>query len=187
MTNQTEPTLDAVCEAVLFISPRPLSAKSLAEITDQPEKAVRAALNSLRERYRRAPGALEVQEAGGKFQLVTRRELAPYLDKVADRPKAITLSQAAMETLAAVAYYGPVTRAEIEAFRGVNSEGALATLVERSLVRETGRKEAPGRPYLYAVTGDFFQRFGLKDLGDLRRLVENPQNKQEEIQLSFQA
>jgi segregation and condensation protein B len=104
---------------------------------------------------------------GGGFRLVTRPEVAPWLVKLARARTRQRLSRPALETLAIIAYRQPVSRPEVDAVRGVNSEGVLDNLLERRLVRIAGRKDSPGRPFLYETTRDFLVAFGLRDLADL--------------------
>ena len=116
----------------------------------------------------RADGrALQIIEVGGGFRLVTRPEVAPWLVKLARARTRQRLSRPALETLAIIAYRQPVSRPEVDAVRGVNSEGVLDNLLERRLVRIAGRKDSPGRPFLYETTRDFLVAFGLRDLADL--------------------
>jgi len=158
--------LPAVCEALLWASPAPVSAQQVAEVTGATPGEVEAALASLEERYRSAGSALQVQKVAGGYQVTTRPEFAPYIEKLL-RPKPQPLSRAALETLAVIAYLQPLTRAEIEAVRGVDCDAVLRTLIERKLVREVGRKDALGRPILYGTTPEFLRLLGLEDLGQL--------------------
>src|SRR5436309_12885715 len=109
-------------------------------------------------------------EVGGGWRMVTRSELAPWLVRLARARTRVRLSRPALETLAIVAYKQPVSRPEIDAVRGVNSEATLDNLLERRLVRIAGRKEAPGRPFVYETTREFLIAFGLRDPGDLPRI-----------------
>jgi segregation and condensation protein B len=143
-----------------------VSAQQVAEVTDTSLREVEAALASLEERYRSRGSALQVQKVAGGYQVATRPEFAPYIEKLL-RPKPQPLSRAALETLAVVAYLQPLTRAEIEAVRGVDCDAVLRTLIERRLVREVGRKDALGRPILYGTTPEFLRLLGLEDLGQL--------------------
>ena len=153
-------------EALLFVSGEPLPAERMARVLGVPEAVVRDALQRLAAACR-APGrGLELVEVAGGWQLVTRPEYARAVEELL-RPRRQALSRAALETLAIIAYRQPVTRAEIEAIRGVQSEAGLRTLLERGLIREVGRKEAPGRPILYGTTPLFLQQFGLRDLSEL--------------------
>jgi len=165
------PTPAEIVEALLFASDTPLEAeriRDVLELADAP--AARALVDELRARYEAASGALQIVEVGGGFRLVTRPEVAPWLVRLARARTRVRLSRPALETLAIVAYKQPVSRPEVDAIRGVNSEGVLENLLERRLVRITGRKDAPGRPFLYETTREFLVAFGLRDLGDLPRV-----------------
>lgn len=160
------PPPEAVWEALLWASPLPLHPDQVASLAAISREEAAQALERLRERYDRAGGGLEIQKVAGGYQICTRPELASYVEKLL-RPKPQPLSQAALETLAIVAYLQPVTKAEIENIRGVNSDGVLRTLLERKLVREAGRKDTVGRPLLYGTTTEFLRYLGLEDLGQL--------------------
>lgn len=162
----------AIVEALLLASPTPLSPQRAAEILEITEGQARELLQSLQREYRAKEGGLEIQAVASGFQLVTDPRWAPYVEKLLGPPGVSGLSHAALETLAVVAYRGPITRAEVEVIRGVRSERALATLLERKLVREAGRREGPGRPILYATTEDFLRYFGLRSRDDLPPLPE---------------
>jgi len=111
-----------------------------------------------------------VLEVGGGFRLVTRPEVAPWLVKLARSRTRSRLSRPALETLAIIGYRQPVSRPEVDAVRGVNSEAVLDNLLERRMIRIAGRKESPGRPFLYETTREFLVAFGLRDLGDLPKV-----------------
>jgi segregation and condensation protein B len=160
-----------VLEALLFASDTPLEAARIREVLELAGEAdARALVDELRGRYEAADSALTVTEVAGGFRLVTRPEIAPWLMRLAKTRTKARLSRPALETLAIVAYRQPVSRPEVDAIRGVNSEGALDGLLERRLVRIGGRKEAPGRPFLYETTREFLVAFGLRDLGDLPKV-----------------
>lgn len=155
-----------VLEALLFASDTPLEAERIREVLDlESVEAARALVEEVRARYQ--DRGLQVVEVGGGFRMLTRPELAPWLVRLARTRSKTRLSRPALETLAIVAYKQPVSRPEIDAVRGVNSEGVLENLLERRLVRIAGRKEAPGRPYLFETTREFLVAFGLRDLSDL--------------------
>ena len=157
-----------VVEALLFASDTPLEADRIREVLDLADAAeARTLVEALRERYAAADGALTVVEVAGGFRMVTRPEIAPWLLRLAKTRTKARLSRPALETLAIVAYRQPVSRPEVDALRGVNSDAVLDNLLERRLVRIAGRKEAPGRPFLYETTREFLIAFGLRDLGDL--------------------
>lgn len=160
--------LTAACEAVLFATARPLSVGELARALGVSEEAAREAALKLQSALDREDRGLQVVEVAEGFQLVTRARYFPYLRRAAGiRLRKPALSAAALETLAVIAYRQPVTRSEIEALRGVNSESALATLLERGLIETAGRREGSGRPVLYRTTRRFLEAFGLRSLKDL--------------------
>jgi segregation and condensation protein B len=161
----TPEELPAVCEALLWASPSPVSPEQVAQVSRAEPEQVKAALALLEERYR-SGSALQVQRVAGGYQITTRPEYAPYIEKLL-RPKPQPLSRAALETLAVVAYMQPLTRSDIESVRGVDCDAVLRTLSERKLVREVGRKDTVGRPILYSTTPEFLRLLGLEDLGQL--------------------
>ncbi|MGH2452923.1 MAG: SMC-Scp complex subunit ScpB [bacterium] len=157
-------------ECILFASGEPVRPEDLAEAAQVPPEIVAAALGILRAEY--AGRGLEVQTVAGGYQLGTRPAYAEavrrYLGAAAREP----LSQAALETLAIIAYRQPITRPEVDGLRGVRSDYILERLEERRLIRVVGRKETVGRPMLYATTEAFLRHFGLGDLGDLPPLAQ---------------
>jgi segregation and condensation protein B len=160
-----------VVEALLFASDAPLEAERIREVLDLAEAGEAVTLvEALRERYETAGRALMIVEVGGGFRMVTRPEFAPWLLRLARTRTRARLSRPALETLAIVAYREPVSRPEVDALRGVNSDAVLDNLLERRLLRIAGRKEAPGRPFLYETTREFLVAFGLRDLGDLPKV-----------------
>jgi len=165
------PTPAEIVEALLFASDAPLEAGRVREVLDLPDvHAARSVIDEVRSRYEERGGGLQVVEVGGGFRLVTRPEIAPWLIRLTRTRARVRLSRAALEALAIVAYKQPVSRPEVDAIRGVNSEGVLESLLERRLVRIAGRKDAPGRPFLYESTREFLVAFGLRDLGDLPKV-----------------
>ena len=160
-----------VVEALLFASDGPLPADRIREVLDLADAAeAHALVEALRERYATADGALTVVEVGGGFRMVTRPEIAPWLLRLAKTRTKARLSRPALETLAIVAYRQPVSRPEVDALRGVSSDAVLDNLLERRLLRIAGRKDAPGRPFLYETTREFLIAFGLRDVGDLPKV-----------------
>jgi len=158
-----------VVEALLFASDTPLEAERIREILElESAQAARELVEALRARY--GDRGLQIVEVGGGYRMITRPELAPWLVRLARARTKSRLSRPALETLAIVAYKQPVSRPEMDAIRGVNSEAVLENLLERRLIRITGRKEAPGRPYLFETTREFLVAFGLRDLSDLPKV-----------------
>ncbi len=162
-----------IVEGLLFASEVPLEAERIREVLDLASVAdVHVLVAILKERYERDEHGLEVTEVGGGYRMVTRPALAPWLVRLARTRTRVRLSRAALEALAIVAYRQPVSRPEIDGVRGVNSEGVLDNLLERRLVRIAGRKDAPGRPYLFETTREFLVAFGLRDLDDLPKVED---------------
>jgi segregation and condensation protein B len=160
-----------VVEALLFASDTPLEAERIREVLDlESVEAARELVAALTARYEEEPRGLSIMEVAGGYRMVTRPELAPWLVRLARARTRVRLSRPALETLAIIAYKQPVSRPEIDAARGVNSEATLDNLLERRLVRIAGRKEAPGRPFVYETTREFLVAFGLRELGDLPRV-----------------
>lgn len=161
-------------EALLFLSEEPVKADRIAMMLSiSPDDAARLA-NELRQDLNNADRGLQIIETAGGFQLGTRPELAPYLEKAFSEDISSNLTAAALEALAIIAYKQPVTRIEIESIRGVRCEHVLDNLIRRKLIKISGRKEGPGRPLLYSTTPDFLKYFGLMDLKELPPLdLEN--------------
>jgi segregation and condensation protein B len=165
----TEP-LDVV-EALLFASEAPVEAERIQEVLDLPSAGqARELVHMLGERLDGQGRALQIIEVGGGYRLVTRPEVAPWLVKLARSRTRSRLSRSALETLAIIAYRQPASRPDIDALRGVNSEAVLDNLLDRRMVRIAGRKDSPGRPFLYETTRDFLVAFGLRDLADLPKV-----------------
>ncbi|MBI3827738.1 MAG: SMC-Scp complex subunit ScpB [Candidatus Rokubacteria bacterium] len=165
------PSPSDVVEALLFASDSPLEAERIREVLDLADaREARALVEQLRSRYDSEGRALAVAEVGGGYRMVTRPDVAPWLMRLARSRTRARLSRPALETLAIVAYKQPVSRPEVDAVRGVNSEAVLENLLERRLLRIAGSKDAPGRPYVYETTREFLVAFGLRDLGDLPKV-----------------
>lgn len=164
---QTLAQLVGTIEAVLFVSPEPVSIERLHELTGWDEEQVVAALELLERNLQRDDRGLHLLKVAGGVQLATKREMQPVLQKLTGPRPPAPLSRAAMETLAVIAYKQPVTRAEIERVRGVRSQTAIYTLQERELIEEAGRAELPGRPILYRTTERFLHLCGIHSLDEL--------------------
>jgi segregation and condensation protein B len=167
-----EERLKAIIESLLFAAGEPVSLNRLAAVLDSvPKDEIRNAVGALGAEYSQGGRGLTIEEVAGGYQLRTRKEFAPHIRKLlAGKPP--RLSRSLLETVAIIAYRQPVTRPEIEEVRGVDCGGVLETLLERRLIRIAGRKEAPGRPMIYATTAEFLEVFGLKDLDSLPDLKE---------------
>jgi segregation and condensation protein B len=164
--------LRSAVEALLFSSDQPLPLVLLADSLDSPLDPVSEALQSLADEYRSRGAGVEVREMAGGWIVTTTSEQHEWVGRMLRGRRKMRLSRPALETLAIIAYKQPVTKSEIEAIRGVDSSGTLATLLDRTLVTIKGRSTVVGRPLLYGSTPDFLNYFGLKDLTELPRPEE---------------
>jgi segregation and condensation protein B len=156
----------AALESVLFAAGEAVTVAELSQLLGVEEVEVRELARELAEHYRSEGHALSLLEVAEGYRLVTGSQYRDLLQRMF-LPRRQKLSRAALETLAVIAYLQPVTKAQIEEIRGVRVEGVLATLLEKGLIQEVGRKEAPGRPLLYGTTRKFLDHFGLRDLSEL--------------------
>jgi segregation and condensation protein B len=162
-----------IIEALLFASDIPLTLLKLKEITEvESVKQVRKGIDSLNKFYEEKKSAMKVVEVAGGFQIVSKPEYAPYVQKMFRGRQASRLTQRGLETLAIIAYKQPITKNEMENIRGVNVDGVVKTLLERNLIKIEGREKAPGNPLLYGTTRYFLEYFGLNSLTDLPKLKE---------------
>ena len=157
----------AAIETILFAMGDSVEVSALAQALETSEEEVREAVKALQERYREQESGLMVNWFEDSVQLSSRPEYYEYLVKIAKAPKKQVLTDTLMETLSIIAFKQPVTRAEVESIRGVNSDFAISKLVGFGLVEEVGRKDAPGRPLLFGTTEQFLRSFGLSSLSDL--------------------
>ncbi|WP_066257329.1 SMC-Scp complex subunit ScpB [Neobacillus drentensis] len=181
---------NSILESLLFAAgDEGLSLKQVAEVLEVNELKASEIIEDLKIEYERDTkrGIMMVQLAG-TYQLATKKENAAYLKKLVDSPHTSTLSQAALETLAIIAYKQPITRAEIEEIRGVKTERPLHTLMAKALIKEVGRAEGTGRAYLYGTTKEFLDYFGLKSIEELPQLPDKADDEfiQEEADLFFE-
>jgi segregation and condensation protein B len=168
--------IKAVAEALLFVSDRPVRvpeiAKALTDSHSVSPHAVVAALEELKIDYIQSQRSFRLVEIAGGYQLRTMPDFAPYVTRFLSGQERTRLSRAAVETLSIIAYRQPVTRSQIESIRGVDIGGILKMLQERSLIKIVGRKDSPGRPFVYGTTTLFLEHFGLNRLADLPRASE---------------
>ena len=165
--------LQSIIEALIFASPDPVSLKVLVKTIDsEPPEHVEEALASICREWKARSGGLQLVEVAGGYQIVTKPEFHEWVRRLFHEHSKQRLSIPALETLAVVAYRQPVTGPEIADIRGVNTSGVLGTLVERRLVKVVGRRAVIGRPFLYATTREFLDRFGLSDLEDLPKVED---------------
>ncbi len=171
--------LQGVLESILFVTGDALTVQELAQSLGVTELELEHALAALAVRYEGAGSGLSVKRFGQHVQLASKAEHAPFIERVLQPVQKKSLSQAAMETLAVVAYRQPATRQEVEAVRGVKCDYSLQSLLQKGLIQEAGRKETLGRPILYATTPGFLSYFGLQSLEELPPL---PQGSREETE-----
>jgi segregation and condensation protein B len=165
--------LEREVEALLFASDIPLAAAKLAALTGAASsRRVLAAIGALSRFYGESGRGFTIVEVAGGYQLTTLPEFSLVVSRLFKGRKKAKLTLPALETLAIVAYKQPISRAQIEAIRGVNCDGVLATLVEREIISISGRGDGVGKPYLYSTTKKFLEYLGLKDFGDLPSLDE---------------
>jgi segregation and condensation protein B len=182
--------LEGIIESLLFAAgDEGLTIKQISEVLEMDDKMAEEVLSKLVIEYNKNKkrGIMIIQLAG-TYQLATKKEFSPYLKKLVESPNNTALSQAALETLAIIAYKQPITRIEIEEIRGVKTERPLQTLTAKALIKEVGRAEGSGRAYLYGTTKEFLDYFGLKSIKDLPPLPEKleEENIQEEADLFFE-
>ncbi|MBM3460938.1 MAG: SMC-Scp complex subunit ScpB [Armatimonadetes bacterium] len=158
----------AILEAILFSSTRPQPVDSLKTLTGWQSRYIEQAMNMLMDEY--AERGIQIRMVANGWQMVTSPAVAPVVEKMHAQASRSALSRAAMETLAIIAYRQPVTRAQIEALRGVKVDHIIPQLFEKNFIRELGRAQAPGRPMLLGTTRHFLTHFGLKNLDDLPEL-----------------
>lgn len=154
-------------EGILFAAGEPVKAAKLAAVLDTDLETVTEAVRLLKYNYDTELRGIMIIELDDGYQLCSRPEYYAYIQEILGEQRRQALSNAAMEALAIVAYKQPITRGQVEFIRGVNSDGAMNRLIERDLIEETGRLDAPGRPILYSTTQNFLRCFGLKSPKDL--------------------
>lgn len=161
----SELSLAAKLEAMLFVSAEPASVAQLAAALEVNASVVERGLKELEDAL--AGRGLRLQRHAGRVQLTTAPELAPLAERFLGLEATTHLSRAALETLAIIAYQQPCTRPQVDAIRGVNSDSMMKSLLSKNLIQEAGRAEGPGRPILYATTPEFLQHFGLSSIAEL--------------------
>lgn len=180
-----EDSLKKALEALLFIAKEPVSLKELAEIVEQKESEVARCLEELGLDY--ADRGIQLVNLAGGYQLSTRPEVSPYVEKFLKPAVEVHLSTPALETLAIVAYKQPISRHQIEQIRGVDCDSVMKTLLEKRLVKETGRADLPGRPIIYGTTEEFLFHFGLSSLKELPPAnLSTPETKMSDFSFIYQ-
>ncbi|ABN51923.1 MAG TPA: SMC-Scp complex subunit ScpB [Hungateiclostridium thermocellum] len=181
--------LEGIFEGMLFASGDKVSIEKLSSITGIDKKTVKLVINNMIVKYNNDPSrGITIREINNGYQLCSKPEYYDYIKQLFEPKQRSGLSQAALETLAIIAYNRPITKAKIEQIRGVNSDSAITKLLEKNLIREAGRLDAPGKPVLYETTDEFFRSFGFKsdadlpifELNDIHETVEINQNSEQE-------
>jgi segregation and condensation protein B len=169
MTDRRE--IARALEAILFVADEPLAAGTLAQAVEVDRRQVEDILEELARGYEERGAGMALRNVAGGWMLSTHPDAAPYVEQFVLGSRHVRLTRASLETLAIVAYKQPVTRHQVASIRGVNSDGVLRALVDRGLLAEVGREEAPGRPVLYGTTPEFLERIGLPSLSALPSLA----------------
>lgn len=177
----SELSLAAKIEAMLFVSAEPVPVAQLAQALDVTASVVERGLKELDEAL--ANRGLRLQRNAGRVQLTTAPELAQLVDLFLGLEATTHLSRAALETLAIIAYQQPCTRPQVDSIRGVNSDGMMKSLLSKGLIQEAGRTDGPGRPILYSTTPEFLQHFGLSSIIELPPLAASTEAENEHSEL----
>lgn len=175
-----ENNLKSVIEALLFSSDKPLSLEQMRGVLDNLSvEELRGALEELKAECETSNRGVRIAEVAGGFRMITAALCAPFLKRLYKERQVERLSRPALETLAIIAYKQPLTRLDIESLRNVNVDGIIRTLLDKDLIRVTGRKKAPGRPRVYGTTRQFLEYFGLKSLEELPKIEDFLKESQE--------
>ena len=169
----------AIIEAILFACGREVQIKELMSALELSSEDLFVIIESMKQDYEKAGRGIEIIKINDAIQLTTKKEYYEYIYPIFDKRSKPNLSNAALETLSIIAYNPKITRAEIEAIRGVNSDGTMYKLLEYNLIENVGKADAPGRPSMYSVTNEFLKMFGITSLDDL---PERPRYKLDENQ-----
>ncbi|WP_051350606.1 SMC-Scp complex subunit ScpB [Caloramator sp. ALD01] len=172
--------IKGIIESILFAVGDGVEIKELSSIIDIDLKELKSILKDLSLDYEKDNRGLMLIEYNNKIQLATKPEYSTYIKKILKPESKQNLSQAAIETLAIIAYKQPITKVEIDEIRGVRSDRAISTLLERGLIKESGRLDTTGRPILYCTTDEFLKYFGFKNINELPELIELKLENEEE-------
>lgn len=162
--------IEAIVEAMLFASGDTVSLETLAEIIGVDKKTLGLLISRMMDNFIEQNRGIQIREIDGGYQLCSKPEYFDYVKRLFEPRQKQGLSQAALEALAIIAYNQPITKAGVERIRGVSSDSAVNSLIERNLIKESGRMDAPGRPILYETTEEFLRAFGYRSLSDLPRM-----------------
>ncbi len=176
--------IEKIIEALLFTSDKPLPISTIAEVLEVQPKEAEEAIDRLNIQFKEAGSPISIREIGGGYELLTNAEYAPFIKKLYKNKMLARLSKPSLEVLSIIAYKQPLTKQEVELIRGVNSDGVYHTLLERNLIKISGRKDSPGRPLLFSTTKEFLQYLGINSLEDLPKIdeIKNILEKEENIE-----
>ncbi|NEZ46273.1 segregation/condensation protein B [Clostridium niameyense] len=169
----------SIIESILFMSGDAISIKEIGSIIKCSEEKTNTIIKEMEQDYKNINRGIKIIIHNNKVQLVTKQENSEYIEKLLNVNVRQSLSQAALETLSIIAYKQPVTRVAIDEIRGVKSDRALATLMEKGIIKECGRLEVPGKPILYGTTEEFLKYFGLDSIDSMPRLEDILKNFEE--------
>ncbi|MBR2105824.1 MAG: SMC-Scp complex subunit ScpB [Treponema sp.] len=167
----------ALCEAILFLESEPLTVKVLSNKAQLSEEVVEKCIENLQEKYASEDSGIELSMVTGGWCITPKKEYWEVLKEFYGSKREGKLSKSAMETLSIIAYSQPITRAEIESLRGVGVDNMIRLLIERNLIKEVGRKDAPGRPTQFGTTKEFLKLFRLNSIAELPKLDENEEER----------
>ena len=162
----------SIIESLLFASGEPLTLKQIASIIKLSSKRTKDLLKDMAVKYRQKSRGIKILNSDDRYSLVTKTENSYYVEELLGNNSRQSLSQASLETLAIIAYKQPITRIDIDEIRGVKSDRAISTLVERELIKENGRLSVPGRPIIYGTTEEFLKYFGLENINEIPGIEE---------------
>lgn len=162
--------IKSIIESILFVTGEPLSLRDISINLEMPPRYIEEILNEMIADYETSERGIKLISIKDNYQLVTKSENSDYIQRLLKKNKRQSLSQASLESLAIIAYKQPITRIDIDEIRGVKSESAIQKLIEKNLIKESGRLDVPGRPILYSTTDEFLRQFELNDLKELPSL-----------------
>ncbi len=168
--NKYNDKIFSIIESVLFASGEPMKIKDIANIVEMKESETKEILNIMEKNYNENKSGIKLLNLNNSYSLATKPENSKYIQKLLKIDSRKSLSQAALEALAIIVYKGPITRVEIDDIRGVRSDRAIETLIEKKIIKEAGRKDSPGRPMLFSITDEFFRVFNLKSFDNMPNL-----------------
>ena len=172
--------MESVIEAILFVSGKEVSLSVIADTLEMDKATTRAVIKSLAEKYESRKSGIRIIELDGSYQMCSAPECFPYIKNICGAHKQQAMTQSVLETLSIIAYKQPVTKAQIEEIRGVSADHAVNKLMEKGLIAETGRLDAPGKPILFGTTKEFLRHFGLSSAEELPELESGLEHNEEE-------